>query len=77
MGTILYVVDIPDEGGETSFCDMRAAYNLLGEDRETRIEGLQAVHIYEGSRSLRRMATRTDEEVSETPDVVHPLVPVA
>jgi taurine dioxygenase len=74
MGTILYAVDIPDKGGETSFCDMRAAYQSLDEDMKTRIEGLQAVHAYESSRSPRRMATRTDEEVSEAPDVAHPLV---
>ncbi|MBT5667281.1 MAG: TauD/TfdA family dioxygenase [Rhodospirillaceae bacterium] len=74
MGTILYAVDIPDKGGETSFCDMRTAYKSLDAETKKRIDGLQVVHAYESSRSLRRMAPRTEEEIDETPDVVHPLV---
>ncbi|MBT5812423.1 MAG: TauD/TfdA family dioxygenase [Rhodospirillaceae bacterium] len=74
LGTILYAVFIPDKGGATSFCDMRAAYAALDDDMKKRVDGLKAVHAYESSRSPRRMAPRTEEEVTETPNVEHPLV---
>ncbi|MDP6954280.1 MAG: TauD/TfdA family dioxygenase, partial [Alphaproteobacteria bacterium] len=72
--TILYGIDIPATGGDTSFCDMRAAYAALPADMKARIDGLSAVHCYQSSRSPVPMLTRTDDEVVKTPDVVHPLV---
>ncbi|MFT6580913.1 MAG: taurine dioxygenase [Alphaproteobacteria bacterium] len=76
MGTILYALVIPETGGETSFCDMRAAYAALGADMKQRIDGLRAVHAYQSRRSPRKMLTRTDAEKAETADVTHPLVRV-
>src|SRR5260221_8789825 len=35
---------VPDEGGETGFCDMRAAYDALEPAMQARIEGLSAHH---------------------------------
>jgi taurine dioxygenase len=72
--TILYGIDIPGTGGDTSFCDMRAAYAALPAEVKARIDDLNAVHCYQSSRSAVPMLTRTDEEAAKTPDVVHPLV---
>lgn len=72
--TILYALVVPGHGGETSFCNTRAAYAALPAAMRARLEGLRAVHSYESSRSPRRMMVRSATEVSATPDVVHPLV---
>lgn len=72
--TMLYALVVPETGGDTSFCNMRAAYEALPDATKHRIEGLQAVHTYESSRSPNRMLARSDDEVRDTPDVVHPLV---
>lgn len=74
--TLLYSVEIPDSGGNTSFCNMRAAYAALPATTKARIEGLRAVHRYESSRSARKMRARSDEVKAQTPDVTHPLVRV-
>lgn len=72
--TMLYALVVPETGGDTSFCNMRAAYEALPEATKRRIDGLKAVHTYESSRSPNRMLARSEAEVRDTPDVVHPLV---
>lgn len=72
--TLLYAIVVPERGGDTSFCNTRAAYEALPVATRKRIDGLKAVHRYESSRSPKRMLVRSEEEVKETPDVVHPLV---
>src|SRR5579859_3079259 len=42
--TILYGVEIPSKGGETSVANMRAAYNALPEDERRRLEGLRTIN---------------------------------
>ena len=41
---MLSAVVVPDEGGQTEFCDMRAAYAALDEATKARIESLSAYH---------------------------------
>ena len=41
---------IPEEGGETQFADMRAAYDLLPPDKKQRLEGLRVHHSIAHSR---------------------------
>ncbi len=72
--TILYALVVPETGGETSFCNMRAAYAALPEHTKRRLDGLEAVHTYESSRSPRKMMKLTDDEEKALPEVVHPLV---
>lgn len=71
--TILYGVTIPESGGDTSFCDMRAAYASLPDALRARVDGLKAVHCYESHRSPRKMMKRTAAEIAATPEVIHPL----
>jgi len=71
--TILYAITVPSQGGDTSFCNTRAAYAELPAATRARVDALSAVHCYESHRSPRRMLVRTAEEVEETPEVVHPL----
>jgi taurine dioxygenase len=72
--TLLYAIEIPDSGGNTSFCNMRAAYEALPQTTRTRIAPLRAIHTYESTRTTRKMMARTEHEIAETPDVTHPLV---
>ncbi len=72
--TILYAIVVPETGGDTSFCNTRAAYDALPETTKRRIDGLKAVHTYQASRSAKKMVALDADEKKATPDVVHPLV---
>ena len=79
LGSLLYALEVPPEGGDTLFADMYASYASLDDETKTRIEGLQAIHRY-GDR-YEKMAREdkdrpplTPEQLAEVPDVVHPLV---
>jgi alpha-ketoglutarate-dependent taurine dioxygenase len=79
LGSLLYALEVPPEGGDTLFADMYAAYETLDEETKSRIEKLKAVHRY-GDRY--QMMAREDKErpplsadqLAEVPDVVHPMV---
>ena len=49
--SLLYAHVIPDEGGDTEFADMRAAYDALDAATRARLEGLVAIHSIWHSRS--------------------------
>ena len=83
MGSILYALEVPPEGGDTLYCDMAGAYDALSDEMKDRIDGLKAVHSY----LPRFMASRkTDEgfqkdgfvlskeQKAELAEVVHPIV---
>ena len=83
MGSILYGMEIPPEGGDTLYCDMAAAYDALSDEMKAKIDGLKAVHSY----LPRFMASRqiddgfkkaqfelSDEQKAELAEVVHPIV---
>ena len=48
--TILYAVEVPSQGGDTSFCNLRKAYATLPIDTKKRLDGLQALHVYQSRR---------------------------
>ena len=72
--TLLQALEIPEHGGETRFCNARAAYGDLSAEMKARLDGLRAVHSYDTMRAPARAMKRTKEEAEETPDVVHPLI---
>ena len=72
--TLLQALEIPEHGGETRFCNARAAYEDLSQDMKARLDGLRAIHSYDTLRAPARAVKRTTEEAAETPDVVHPLI---
>jgi taurine dioxygenase len=47
MGTMLYSIEIPAEGGNTLFANAYKAYEALPADLKKRIEGRKAVHVYD------------------------------
>ena len=72
--TLLQALEIPGHGGETRFCNARAAYEDLSAEMKARLDRLRAVHSYDTMRAPARAMKRTKEETAETPDVVHPLI---
>jgi alpha-ketoglutarate-dependent 2,4-dichlorophenoxyacetate dioxygenase len=61
--------DVPPEGGETEFADMRAAYDALDAATRERIEDLVAEHSIFHSRSLIGYVDFTEEERAALPPV--------
>jgi len=75
QATILYAEIVPDEGGETHFCDMYGAYQRLSPEWKARIAGLRAVHNLNFSRTRRHGEDpMTEAQKREVPPVDHPIV---
>ena len=72
---ILHSLEIPDDGGNTYFANMYAAYEALPDDMKKRIEGVKAVHdcSHNSARHLRR-GYEEITDVRKTPGAHHPLV---
>lgn len=77
LGSIFRCLECPDEGGETAFVSMAAAYDALPAALRQRLEGLDAVYDYAWSYDQRMAAIRgplTPEQRAKTPPVTHPAV---
>ncbi len=79
LATMLYALEVPDDGGDTLFCNMMTAWDEAPADLKRRLDGLQAIHNYAwrsnalaGDLGVRKALT--DEQLRETPSVVHPAV---
>jgi alpha-ketoglutarate-dependent taurine dioxygenase len=75
-GAVLYALELPPEGGPTSWVDLCAAYAGLSDRLKRMVEGRRAVFSY-----VKRLAgyQGVDRAISEeakrkTPPVLHPLV---
>jgi alpha-ketoglutarate-dependent 2,4-dichlorophenoxyacetate dioxygenase len=67
--SMLYAHVVPDEGGDTEFADMRAAYDALPDKTKTAIEGLIAEHSIWHSRGQLAVIQYTQEERASLPPV--------
>ena len=76
FGTILHGVEVVEQGGETHFANLLAAYDALPEATKRRIEHLKSRHSFEFSRSLRDLRPMKPEEAATVPPVWHPLTRV-
>ena len=76
--TMLYALEIPEDGGDTIFADLAAAYDALPEAMKARLDGLRVRQQYRWSRDRSHPEARwnllNDAERKKTPEVVHPLV---
>lgn len=68
--TILFALELPEEGGDTLFCDTVAAYEALPDSTQAEIDGLRAVHNY----AYRYGDRLRPEELARTEEVIHPVV---
>jgi taurine dioxygenase len=73
--SMLYALEVPRSGGNTSFCSMYAVYDALPESLKQRIGGLKIKHdgTYNSGGYVRQGVTPTDDPRS-SPGAVHPLV---
>jgi taurine dioxygenase len=71
MATTLYAITVPREGGNTIFANAHLAYRLLSEELKGRIEGLQAVNVYDYERNATMNAAPSRPEA---PRFTHPVV---
>jgi alpha-ketoglutarate-dependent 2,4-dichlorophenoxyacetate dioxygenase len=67
--SLLYAHVVPDEGGDTEFADMRAAYDALPPKTKDDIEDLVAEHSIWHSRAQLSVTTYSDEERAALPPV--------
>lgn len=74
--SILCAREVPPNGGDTEFADMRAAYDELDQATRDRIESLTTVHSIAYSRSLVGYDGLSETERAALPPVTHPLVRV-
>lgn len=72
--SMLYAHVIPEEGGDTEFADMRAAYDALPEARKKELEGLVAEHSIWRSREQLGVVQYSEEERASLPPVPQRLV---
>ena len=73
--TVLHAVTLPDRGGDTQFVNMQRAYDDLPMDMRQRIDGLQALHVYQSRHSERKLMGLSEAARAAVPDgVLHPLV---
>ncbi len=75
MASMLYALEVPPVGGNTSFCSMYAVYDALPAELKRRIADLRIKHdgTYNSGGYLRQGVTATDDPV-KSPGAVHPLV---
>ena len=76
MCTMLYAVEVPDEGSDTLLADGVAAWNALPPEKQAELDGLKLHHSYAHFMATREWGSRelTDEQKAATPDVIHPLI---
>ena len=71
LGSTLYALEIPDEGGNTLFANCRLAYEALDDEWKVRLDGLRALHYYDYKRDP---VLRPSEINPDAPQWVHPVV---
>ena len=72
--SLLSARQIPPSGGETQFCDLRAAYDALPAERKQQLEGLVAEHSILYSRSTIGFTDFSEEERAQLAPVPQTLV---
>lgn len=72
--SMLYAHVVPPRGGDTEFCDMRAAYDALDDDMKAQLEDLEIEHSLMHSRALLGYTDFSAEERAALPPVRHAAV---
>ena len=74
MASLLSGREVPPEGGETEYADLRAAWDALPADRKRGLDELVAEHSFVYSRELIGYEQFTDAERAEVPPVPQAVV---
>jgi taurine dioxygenase len=77
LGSLLYALEIPPQGGDTLFNNMYRAYDELSDEMKSRIEGRKAEFLLGSARKYYTDDQRpalTPEQLAKVPSVHHPIV---
>lgn len=74
--SMLHGIQVPDNGGDTEFADLRAAYDALPDDLKEEIQGREAEHYALHSRFILGDTDYTEEQKNAIPPAYWPLVRV-
>ena len=73
-GSLLYALEVPDEGGKTAWANLQLAYEVLPDATKTKLAGKRGQYAY----NIFNVDITKDDDVKDirtiTPDVMHPLV---
>jgi taurine dioxygenase len=74
--TILYALELPDTGGNTDVCNMRAAYQALPADLRRRLETMKTVNVRAASKTRTNVNANNEAIMAQGDQVpnLHPLV---
>ena len=72
--SMLSAVVVPASGGDTQFCDLRAAYDALVEEEKNELEGLSSEHYAFQTRLWLGDTSYTEAQLKSMPPVRWPLV---
>src|SRR5215510_3383904 len=72
MGSILYLTEVPPNGGDTLFANTYAAYQALSEPIKRMLQGLTALH--DSSKAHYYRVKATDRDDIKFPNAEHPVV---
>ena len=78
--TFLYALEVAEEGGDTEWSDLYAAYDTLSNNLKRQIDGLKAIHVFDRRRNNRAQVDKQFFNSAEkvygvaVPDAVHPVV---
>jgi len=80
LGSMLHALEVAEEGGDTAWANMYAAWDSLPEPTRRRIEGRRAIHVRDRRRNPRTpLDDAFDRDVNayysiKVPDSLHPMV---
>ena len=70
MGAMLYAEELPSTGGNTLFASMYAAYDMLSDTQKAKVDGLQAVNVFDYETQVKSGSY----DRSTSPHSTHPVV---
>jgi taurine dioxygenase len=71
MATMLFGIEVPPSGGDTLFSSATAVYDSLPASTKARLDGLQALNVYDYGNGSTIKSDKIDENA---PKFVHPVV---
>lgn len=74
LGSVLRAIDVPQQGGDTLFTDMVAAYAGLDDDLRARIDGRTATHDFTQNFGMGMSPEKLAAKQKEFPPARHPIV---
>ncbi len=74
MVSLLSAREVPPEGGETEYADMRAAYDALDDNKKRDLEDAIGLHSFAYSQGQLGTGALTGDELDALPPVEHPMI---